>query len=348
MIDGLSCVLLTVGLLAVAPAQAAPPKKAGGRPLLGRPAPAEPEHGLTSGEGAKTSSPVKDAAGLRAAGDLAAKVNLHRLKISSIAKNTGRVTAVDAAQARTIEFQVSDPNVLKALNLGQRVWLEPGRSPAAGPGRASPSGVKGGPAIAPGSKPPAAAGGQLAGRRSSPAAAGGSSAGSVRAGQLVAKVVKFPMVADQQNNVATGHMKSTVKLSNTGVLTGTTRTWTNNEIQGFTGGVKVELQDRDGNVLKWDMPVQTYGVNAKALTASAPSSRTADWRFDVPAEVVNQTARIRILHRHTPQGRLDQFVDIAWELGKLAEFYVGLAKDVGAVASGGQTPGTTGPTEPAP
>jgi hypothetical protein len=207
-----------------------------------------------------------------------------------------------------VEFQVSDADVLKALNLGQRVWL--------GEGRPISAAAKG-------------------------------------ASQLMAKVVRFPIEQEQENSVATGHMKTAAKLSNTGVVSGTTRTWTNNEIQGFTGGVKVELQDRDGNVLKWDMPVQTYGVNAKALTASAPSSRTADWRFDVPVEIVNQTARIRIMHRHTPQGRLDEFVDIAWKLGKLAEFYVGLAKDVGDVASGGSGTGSppqggTGPTEPTP
>ena len=255
------------------------------------------------------------------------------MKIANIAKNTGKVTAVDVGMARTVEFQVSDANVLKALNLGQRVWLEEGRGGPAGPGGAKPSAAKGGPT------------GRV---KPSPSVAAGGPAGLNRSNQLAVRVVKFPITTAQENNVATGHMKSTVKLSNTGVLTGTTRTWTNNEIQGFTGGVRVELQDRDGNVLKWDMPVQTYGVNAKALTASAPSSRTADWRFEVPAEIVNQTARIRILHRHTPQGRLDHFVEIAWELGKLAEFYVGLAKDVGEVGSGGQAPSGTGPTEPAP
>jgi len=147
--------------------------------------------------------------------------------------------------------------------------------------------------------------------------------------------VQWPAEAHKKDTVSVGHMESWVKLSNTGRIDGTTRTWTNNNAQGFTGGVKVQLQDKDGNVLAWDMPVQKYGVNANnpVSNASAPSERKADWNFPVPTEILKQVSRVRIIHRHTPEGRWDQSIEMAKELGEVLKTY---AEIYTTVSGGGQ------------
>jgi hypothetical protein len=141
-------------------------------------------------------------------------------------------------------------------------------------------------------------------------------------------------------------METWVKLSNTGRIDGTTKTWTNNAARGFTGGVKVQLQDRSGNVLQWDMPVQKYGVNAKnpISQAGSPSSRKVDWSFPVPAAILNSAARIRIIHRHTPEGRWDQSIEMAKELGEVLKTYAEVYETVAGAGGGGPT--GSGPTQP--
>lgn len=167
-------------------------------------------------------------------------------------------------------------------------------------------------------------------------------------GRNMAAFVQWPSQAGKENNVSVGHMRTRVTLSNTGRIDGSTRIWTGNNAQGFTGGVKVKLQDRNGNYLQWDMPVQKWGVNANnpVSQAGSPSDRTEEWHFPVPMEIVNQTARIRIIHQHTPEGRWDQTIEMAKELGEVLKLYADVYT---TVAGGAGTPGgtQTGPTEPA-
>lgn len=175
----------------------------------------------------------------------------------------------------------------------------------------------------------------------------------------VASFVGWPAEAHKKNSVSVGYMESWVKLSpgvpnpNPGRIDGTTRIWTNNNAQGFTGGVKVQLQDRNGSVLQWDMPVQKYGVNANnpVSQAGAPSDRKVDWYFQVPANVLSYVSRVRIIHRHTPEGRWDQSIEMARELGDVLKTYAEVYTTV--AGAGGGSPGTgmpggtgSGPTQP--
>jgi hypothetical protein len=172
----------------------------------------------------------------------------------------------------------------------------------------------------------------------------------------VASFVGWPAQAHKKDSVSVGHMESWVKLSpgvpnaDPGRIDGTTRIWTNNNAQGFTGGVKVQLQDRNGSVLQWDMPVQKYGVNANnpVSQAGAPSDRKVDWYFQVPASVLSYVSRVRIIHRHTPEGRWDQSIEMAKELGDVLKTYAEVYTTVAGAGGGAPTAtgGTSGPTQP--
>jgi hypothetical protein len=217
------------------------------------------------------------------AGNLA--VNVGRCStISAIAGASARAT--DPANNQGIQFTVPTASANKPL-VGQRVCLYPATRTAGKTGLAGAS---------------AAAGNTTLNR---------------------AVFVQWPAEAKKKATVSVGYMETSVILSNTGRIDGTTKTWTNNNAQGFTGGVKVQLQDKDGNILQWDMPVQKYGVNANnpVSNASAPSERKEDWHFSVPTDVLNQVGRIRILQRHMPQGRWDEAIEMAKELGEVLQTY---------------------------
>jgi hypothetical protein len=171
----------------------------------------------------------------------------------------------------------------------------------------------------------------------------------------VATFVGWPAQAHKKDTVSVGYMESWVKLSpgipnaDPGRIDGTTKIWTNNNAQGFTGGVKVQLQDRNGSVLQWDMPVQKYGVNANnpVSQAGAPSSRTVDWHFQVPANVLANVSRIRIIQRHTPEGRWDQTIEMAKELGEVLQTYAEVYTTVAGAGGGSPSAGVPGgPTQP--
>jgi hypothetical protein len=110
-----------------------------------------------------------------------------------------------------------------------------------------------------------------------------------------------------------GHMQTSITLDGNGCLKGTTRTWTNREIQGFHGSVTVRIVDKNNHIL-WESKSVEYGVNGILLAKGArlvrlpeemasESDRTEEWKSPepVPLEVLNQMSNCEIIHRHSPR-----------------------------------------------
>jgi hypothetical protein len=134
------------------------------------------------------------------------------------------------------------------------------------------------------------------------------------------KLVEFPIEMERKTKVGDGDwMKTTVKLSNTGILRGTTKTWTTACQDGFTGGFRVILMAKDGNDL-YITKLRKYGVNGTCIP-SAPSSRTESWDDNVPLDRVKQTAKIAIVHIKKPTDRIDEFLEKAKEVAEIAKTF---------------------------
>jgi hypothetical protein len=186
----------------------------------------------------------------------------------------------------------------------------------------------------------------------------GSQAGEINVGQTawiypsMVKVVDFPVETARKTKVGGGdYMKTTVKLSNTGILRARTRTWTTACADGFTGGVRVVLMTRDFNdLLVTDL--HKYGVNGECVPGAA-SDRTEEWTANVPLDVVNKTAKIAIVHLKKPTNRVDEFLDNAQKVADILKTLSEAWTNASGGGEGeGQTPkaggGPGGPTDPTP
>ena len=151
--------------------------------------------------------------------------------------------------------------------------------------------------------------------------------------------VQFPIEESRSDNVSVGHMQSDVKVSNTGVLRVSTRTWTNNAVQGFEGGVIVVLMKKDSNDL-WVSPLHKFGVNGKNVPG-APSDRTAVWTENVPLDKINDTAKMAIVQLNAPTNKIDDFLAHAKTVAEIAKTLSEAYKNVSGGSGGGGKTTTT-------
>jgi hypothetical protein len=116
-----------------------------------------------------------------------------------------------------------------------------------------------------------------------------------------AAVTSFPVNATKRDKIGASSrkMETTIILSNTGRIDGTTKTWTSEALRGFTGGVLVGITDLDGNVLHYTK-MRKYGVDGTAKPGGG-SSRTENWSEEVPKEALDKAAAVVIYHSHQPK-----------------------------------------------
>lgn len=105
---------------------------------------------------------------------------------------------------------------------------------------------------------------------------------------------------------AAHYMETDVTVNQDGTLWASTRTWSDNWVVGFTGGVIAWVTDEGGNFLHRTSP-QTYGVDGKGIFWK-PSSRMEFWQEQVPADYVPAARAIEILHFHAPRPRVGEII----------------------------------------
>jgi hypothetical protein len=121
---------------------------------------------------------------------------------------------------------------------------------------------------------------------------------------------EYPIRGNREQNIYTGysghHMQTNFQLSSDGTLSGTTRTWSNNELTGFHGAVAVTFLDANGQALY--VAHKEYGVDCAGFWCGA-DDRTEAWVEQVPAAVLPKIRGYLIEHRHNPSwgGILSQF-----------------------------------------
>jgi hypothetical protein len=116
----------------------------------------------------------------------------------------------------------------------------------------------------------------------------------------------FPLTDDsgpvEINNDSNQWMQTTAQLSQNGLLTATTHTWTNSPVYGFTGGVVVIAFDGNDNVLAMGS-TQTFGVDATTdIFSNVQGSRTDQWSEQLSG--INTAAYIKIGTFYAPHNRL--------------------------------------------
>ncbi len=118
-----------------------------------------------------------------------------------------------------------------------------------------------------------------------------------------AAVTGFPINATKRDKIGASSrkMETTIIVSSTGRIDGTTKTWTAEALRGFTGGVLVGITDLDGNVLH-TTKMRKYGVDGTAKPGGG-SSRTEHWSEEVPKEALDKAAAVVIWHSHQPKNR---------------------------------------------
>jgi len=156
------------------------------------------------------------------------------------------------------------------------------------------------------------------------------------------RLVDFPIQMENKDKVGGGdYMETNVKLSNTGLLTAKTKTWTTACADGFTGGVRVILMKKDGNEL-YITKLRKYGVNGTCVP-SAPSSRNESWDETIPLDKIKETAKLAIVHIKKPTDRVDEFLARAKEVAEivktLSEAYKNASGGPGQPAPGGKQGG---------
>jgi hypothetical protein len=156
------------------------------------------------------------------------------------------------------------------------------------------------------------------------------------------RVVDFPIEMENKDKVGGGdYMETKVKVSNTGLLTAKTKTWTTACADGFTGGVRVILMKKDGNEL-YITKLHKYGVNGTCVP-SAPSSRNESWDETIPLDKIKDTAKLAIVHIKKPTDRVDDFLARAKEVAEIAktlsEAYKNASGGPGQPAPGGKPGG---------
>jgi hypothetical protein len=126
-----------------------------------------------------------------------------------------------------------------------------------------------------------------------------------------------------------------VRVSPGGLITGTTTVKSEDELEGFTGVVWVELRDKDGN------PVYHARVLCRGVNLS--QSQTESWSHSAPPDSAAKSHRVVIHHGRMgcDRDRWDEALDKLEKAGEVA----GTWAEAYVSSQGGGAAGGT-PTEP--
>ena len=124
---------------------------------------------------------------------------------------------------------------------------------------------------------------------------------------LPSTCINFPIGGEREDPVGLakgGHMKTIFSLDSEGNLSATTKWWTNNELQGFTGSVYIVLLAKNKNPL-WVSQPHRHGVDGNWI---GESSRSESWTEKVPANILAEVGGYAISHENAPRTLLWDWV----------------------------------------
>lgn len=116
---------------------------------------------------------------------------------------------------------------------------------------------------------------------------------------IVAQATRSVQGNRKDEVIRKGFMETSFNLDSNGNLNAMTKTWSDMNAKGFTGGVVIVFTDASGGAI-WSTEQQTYGVDGKWI---GKSSRTETWRAKVPSEIRSQISGYAIYQEHAPRGR---------------------------------------------
>jgi hypothetical protein len=101
-------------------------------------------------------------------------------------------------------------------------------------------------------------------------------------------------------------------LTSAGLLQANTRTKSQTWFGGFTGGVEITIQDRDGFII-WITPPRRFGVDG---TAIGRSDRTDYWEANPPREIIDQATTLAVAHFWSPnwQQNLNRWLAVGTQI----------------------------------
>ncbi|HDR7779312.1 TPA: hypothetical protein QCY06_005115 [Bacillus tropicus] len=114
---------------------------------------------------------------------------------------------------------------------------------------------------------------------------------------------QFPIKGFQKDKLETGfHMETELKLSENGKLTVHTTAESTNDIKGFTGHTYVELYDKTGKNVVWEIPDNIkVGVNAKTFGGN---KKTVRYSTTISQDDVKKVYHYGIKHSLHPVNRI--------------------------------------------
>lgn len=133
-------------------------------------------------------------------------------------------------------------------------------------------------------------------------------------------MASFPLKGSQHTELGDHRrMETSITISDTGRIDGTTRTWTSKKYKGFTGSVVVFLTDAEGNIHHATEP-HSYGVDG---TAIGVHKRKETWDENISQEILNNISGYAIHHAHTPVIRVtpDKFKEWAEALAPIIKAF---------------------------
>lgn len=115
----------------------------------------------------------------------------------------------------------------------------------------------------------------------------------------------LPIRVKEYTHIGTAkHMETNATLSQNGIISAQTTTWTTWKAKGFTGGVIAVVGDENGNIL-YRSNVHSFGVDGEWI---GRSRRTDMWEETVNITNINSAKQLKIIHFHNPTNRLVGFL----------------------------------------
>ena len=138
---------------------------------------------------------------------------------------------------------------------------------------------------------------------------------------------KFPLTLEDRKDFSKGQMTTKIVVASDGKLTANTTTRGTNTFDGFCGNVTFWFFDRTGNNLgvygmgpnhQW-----CVGSGVESAIGGGPRLRTDRQEIPIPADTINRTNSVAIIHLEGPGKRtaelLQQFLNRALEVKKQVE-----------------------------